>query len=704
MKKITLFLIAGFLINTVSRAQVTLPGTWAAVGAGTSFNTISMDLDFGDGVSDGALRVLSSSAGVGKGATYTFGGTMVDGITYTIDTNVGNFSINFVKFKVSLYDVTAAAELVTTAEFNLNNTANLSGAGINLAYTATAGTSGHVLQLKYIRTDTGETSRSFYIDNAKLNSTLINPAITTTIWDGSSWSNGTPIYGAASSTTAVIISGNYSENISFTASNLTIKNSAAVRLVGGKVMNLFGPITVESGSSLTLSSNSNLLQTNVANSGNVTVERSSNSLNYLDYTIWSSPVTNASQNLLDFSPLTLPTRFYTYNTNTNFYNAVASPSTTPFAKGAGYLIRMPDTDAAYPGPLTYSGSFTGVPNSGDVSVSLNYVDATHGYNMVGNPYPSPINAAAFLTANSANIESTLYFWRKTNGAGGSAYATYTAGGATTTTPTSAVPSGKIAVGQGFFVQAKSAITVPNFFTNAMRLQDIGTPFFKTKQVAANDQVWLNLTNAAGAFSQTLVSYIDGASQGADDFDGKYINDSPLALTSNINGGEYTIQGRPAFDATDVVTLNFKTDKVGDYTIAIDHTNGVFATGQDVYLIDNTTGTETNLKTDAYTFSAAKDENSARFSLKYQKTLNVNSLTFNENNLTVYSKNGVLYVHSGANTIQNIKVYDIQGRLLLEQNNVKSNTATVDNLAATNQALIVQVTSENNIVVSKKVLN
>jgi hypothetical protein len=201
-----------------------------------------------------------------------------------------------------------------------------------------------------------------------------------------------------------------------------------------------------------------------------------------------------------------------------------------------------------------------------------------------------------------------------------------------------------------------------------------------------------------------VNYADGATQGVDDYDSKYINDSAFALTSNINNIEYTIQGRPAFDASDVVALNFKTDKAGDYSIAIDHADGVFATGQDVYLVDSKTGTETNLKDGAYNFTAAAGVDNARFSLKYQKTLKVDAPAFNDNSVKVYKNNGTLYVNSRAKAINNVKVYDIQGRIIAQQNNVKANTATISNLKATHQVLIVKVTSEDNKVISKKVVN
>lgn len=65
----------------------------------------------------------------------------------------------------------------------------------------------------------------------------------------------------------------------------------------------------------------------------------------------------------------------------------------------------------------------------------------------------------------------------------------------------------------------------------------------------------------------------------------------IALTSNINNEEYTIQGRAIpCDAGDVVAINFKTDAAGNYNIAISHIDGLFSTGQDIYLVDSKTRT------------------------------------------------------------------------------------------------------------------
>ncbi len=475
---------------------------------------------------------------------------------------------------------------------------------------------------------------------------------------------------------------------------------------------------VANSGTMTLENNANLIQvgTTNTNTGNIIVKRNGSPLKRLDYTLWSSPVTNNALFLKDFSPATLDNRFYDFNTTFNTggvngaYSEIASPSTTNFTAGKGYLIRMPD-DADAVNPTAFPGEFTGVPNSGIVTVAL--VDggaAGLRYNLVGNPYPSPIRMQNFVFDNNTKIESTLYFWRKTNGTG-TAYCTWVAGPLVSDPGTFASngnaqtvdPLNIIQTGQGFFVEAKSGAT-SLLFRNSHRVANNTGQFFRTKQAEQPNKIWLNATNATGDFSQTAITYFAGATIDVDAFDGKYINDSPIALTSNINGLEYTIQGRPAFDVSDVVALNFKTDKAGDYTISIDHFEGVFATGQDVYLVDSKTGAETDLKASSYTFSAIAGMDNARFSLKYQKTLKVDAPAFNENTVSVYKYNGAIYINSGKIAINSIQVYDVQGRLIADRKNVKSSTATLENLKTNNQVLLVKISGEDNSVVTKKVLN
>lgn len=629
-----------------------------------------------------------------NGGTFSCENQAVGGITVGGSGSIaGTININSGTVKIN-----KAAGL----SMNTNGIINIDGGSLVMAGDQTTLVAGFITANKiklYGQALTDGKIISNTYDSSTTLTTVIAILAPNTSWDGTTWVNGTP-----DATKEAIIDGSYSTttNGAFTALKLTVNTGKSLTINTGTNITIQNKV-INNGT-LVVENNANLIQvlgTTNTNTGAITVNRNSNPLLRLDYTLWSSPV--AGQNLAAFSPLTSqsPSRFYTYDTANNLYSTIASPTTTSFANGTGYLIRMPNT-ADSTTPTAYAGQFTGVPNNGDISFTLS--TAGSGYNLVGNPYPSPITAATLVANNSTIISPTLYFWRKTNGLG-TAYCTYNTAGSifTTNNNTQSVdPAGIIQSGQGFFVQAIAPGSL--VFKNEQRSTNTTGQFFKTKQVAASSRIWLNAINATGDFSQMAVNYTEGATQGVDAFDGKYINDSPLALTSNINNDEYTIQGRPAFDASDVVPLNFKTNVAGDYTIAIDHADGLFATGQDVYLVDNTTGTETNLKTNAYTFTATTGTANSRFALKYQKTLKVDAPAFNENSVAVYKNNETLYVNSGVNNISNIKVFDIQGRLIVEQKNVNTNSSAIKNLKASQQVLIVKVTSQDNKVVNKKVVH
>ncbi|TRX27551.1 T9SS sorting signal type C domain-containing protein [Flavobacterium franklandianum] len=528
--------------------------------------------------------------------------------------------------------------------------------------------------------------------------TITTNCSSTTTWNGTTWSNGAP----TSSTTA-IIAGNYNVSTNISACTLTVNNNAVVSIPSGYNVTLNGAITVSSGS-FTLNNNANLIQTsNAANSGNIIVKRNSSALMRLDYTAWSSPVTNnTSLFLQSFSPATSSNRFYNYTTSTNLYTEITSPATTNFALGKGYLIRISNNHPTT--PTVWNGSFTGVPNNGIIPITMTNGGVGKRFNLVGNPYPSTISMTQFVADNNTKITGTLYFWRKTNGLTNPTYCTWVNGVFTSNGGAQVVnPNGIIQTGQGFFVEALNSATSVTF-NNGQRIANNANQFFKTK-VVERSTIWLNATNSIGNFSQMALSYVSEATQGVDDFDGKYYNDGAIALNSVLDNTDYVIQGRALpFDGTDEVPLSFKATNPGNYTIAIDHVEGLFSGSQDIILKDNETGTETNLKNGGYTFSAPTGATNSRFSLKYQKTLGTNTVVFDENSLVVFKKNGNINIKSNGTFIDNVKLYDIRGRLLFEKTKVNANETSIESLKYANQVLIVQITSNDNKVINKKVAN
>ncbi len=560
---------------------------------------------------------------------------------------------------------------------------------------------------------TGLTYFRAAIDNGSCGAVFTAPitvSTKTTVWDGQSWSDGSP-----NVITAAVIAGDYNIKEDIIACSLTVIDSNVTIPAGINVI-IDGALIVDN-ATFKLESNTNLVQkTDALNYGSITVERESSKLYRLDYTMWGSPVTG-TQTLKQFSPLTFSNRFYIYNTSTDLFNAIV-PTTNGFISGQGYLIRMADNHPDYYSaeiPATsWTGIFSGVPNNGSLSIPL---DARkNGYNMISNPYASIIDANQFLTDNETEIEGTLYFWRRRNAVpkgteGTSAYyATYTSAGGTgvgSASDTSVEPTGFIQVGQGFIV--KKATTAPQtgkvLFTNAMR-KNINKPdqFFRNANISGRSRIWLNVSNVAGEFGQTLVAYMPHGENGVDRADGKYMGDGSTALTSWLDDAEYIIQGRAPFHASDVVPLNFKSSTAGNYTITIDHVDGLFLGDQNIYLRDNDIGITHNLKIGAYNFATTAGNFNSRFMLVYENgTLVVDNPVFDSNSVVLYKKEGNLIVKSKGISLKEIEIFDLAGRLIKTVTNIRSNEVTIK-MNTVNQVLIVKITSTDGIVISKKIIN
>ena len=550
--------------------------------------------------------------------------------------------------------------------------------------------------------------------------------ITTTTWTGGlsgSWDNGTPDDGIKSA----VIASSYTSSGSLDACALTVNSGATVIISSGDTVTLSGALTANTGSFVTFNNNANLIQSGStnSNSGAIIIKRNSSPLYRLDYTLWSSPVAN--QKLKAYSPGTLDTRFYTYNTQTiispataaNIYVAVPSPSTTNFETAKGYLIRMPNNWPAYvsssnPG-TPWTGSFAGVPNNGDYSYTLENGGTGARFNLVGNPYPSPINAVNFVSnaTNAANTTGTLYFWRKTNNSANPSYSSWNEG-VGYVNPNGEAAEGNffssqvINTGQGFFVEASGSAT-SIVFDNSMRINNHDNQFFRSSPITTTaterNRIWLKAFNPTGLTTQTLLGYVTNATLSVDKaIDGREINDGDLVLSTLIGTVPYSIQGRPVpFDANDVVPLNFKVATAGDYTIAIDHVDGIFTSGsQSIYLKDNLTSTIHNLNTGAYSFTSNAGTFANRFEVIYALPLGTNNPIFTANNVIIYNHNNEFVVTTGNVIMSSVKVFDIRGRLIEEKNNINASQTTIKGGLA-NEVLLVQITSEDGVTVTKKVI-
>lgn len=786
------------IINEGSGANITISGTFITrdkdgfVGTNTSIPSITPTLNAGNTIEyglNGDQAVQGLTAPIYNNVTFsgsgikslisgnTVNGTITVSGTVVFDSsnfNFGSAGTNITMTGASTYKLAGSGTKPTSTgiyslgplssfEFSGTSATNirLSAPTINYANIIISGTnvsnSGTTVGIKF------QTGGKFIVKSGatfKINSTLgfsgaTNTAINTILNGGPTIileSSSTIEYEGASQTITpfspsysnLIVSGTgikttnaasitINNDLNVTAAQLTIDEDQTF-IVSNKVNNSGGILIIENNGSLVQ------VNDNIVNTGNITFKRTTPKIIRTDYTYWSSPV--AGYTLGEVSQnLTLSDKYYSYDSTIE--NWKQESSATVMNKGIGYIIRGPESPFWAP----FNALFIGVPNNG--SCSITGITTSKSY-LIGNPYPSALDADAFLIANAGVLDGTLYFWTHNTPIGsnvsnpgsgfyaysGDDYVSYNLTGGTGTSasalsdPNLAVlagsayvdkgnkPTSKIASGQGFFASSKNSLLSNTIeFNNAMRVGVNGitgnnSQFFKTKNTntktttVEKNRIWLNLTNTQGSFKQTLIGYITDATNEFDNlYDGISFDGNEFVDFYSVNHQKnLVIQGRSLpFDEDDEVPLGYKTTIEGTFTIAIDQTDGILS-NQAAFIEDHLTNTIFDLKSGDYTFKTDSGTFNDRFVLKFtNKTLGNKNIEIVENQIYISNKNNQIKINSTVDTIDTVTVYDLLGKLLFKKVKVNSNELKISNIISSQQTLLVKVSFQNGQSVTKKII-
>jgi hypothetical protein len=141
---------------------------------------------------------------------------------------------------------------------------------------------------------------------------------------------------------------------------------------------------------------------------------------------------------------------------------------------------------------------------------------------------------------------------------------------------------------------------------------------------------------------------------------------------------------------------------GTYKIAINTADGLFLGTQNVYLKDELLNIYHDLKLAPYSFTATTGVYNNRFKLVYKNTV-LSNVIFNENEIQIAKNNNIIDIVSGNETMENVKIFDIRGRLLVEKTNINSNSISIDMNNVEDQVLIVNIHTIEGIKVTRKIL-
>ena len=415
----------------------------------------------------------------------------------------------------------------------------------------------------------------------------------------------------------------------------------------GNVVN-HGTIRLENGASFYPADDAVLSGT-----GTYEVKRNGQSSN-LRINLWSSPVENAAISSV-FSGVD-PIDIQQYQAGGNSQSAWQQ-ATGLMQAGRGYT-------AAGAGQVT----FTGKVHHGQYLPMA--TTGPNGYYLLGNPYPAPLSADAFLAFNGPAglgiTGGTLYFWAQQQNATGNNfssgdYAIWAGGTGVAGTGSnngSAVPNGEIGVAQGFFVKGGS-LSLDIYFENNMRSQGRSGQFFRTSGPVG--RLWLNAIGQQQGFSQMALVFRNDASLDNDPvFDAPRWNLGELSLSTVLNQQPHAIQAIPWPNQQGSVPCELHSQVAQQLTLKIDSLSGLPA-DYELYLEDRATQRFYNLRSNNAQLQLAAGTQRNRFFLHFGYDLS-ESLPIRQGDMPfeAYAFNQQLYVNK-AEKGSVLRVFSVSGQ-------------------------------------------
>jgi PKD repeat protein len=584
--------ISGSGTKTISAANTTVNGALTISAGDLVFPASPRTLTLNGSISGaGTLTGNSASSQLIIGGSGAFG---------TINFTTGSNSIK--TFKVtrpsSTYTITLGTNLtVATTFFDTSGVLDLNGKTLTINGTATLPGAANTGKIKGSSTSnllfastisSGSLKMDQTSSSTKSLSSLLLNKLATTLTIG----NALNIVDSIVPRLGTIASGG---NVTLLADQTTVGHAGRIGVVGGS---LTGNIT---------SQVYHAPNTNNTDWRNLGVAGISNAT----FSAWNSqfPMTcptcpSTSVGGQAFSSIT------TYQESNETYPDITYSGTiTP---GVGFWVYL---GSSSPGTASspYLISVTGTAQTGNVTAALTASDpgSMNGYNLVANPYASPISFTK-LQANNA-IDNSWYTYSPAYGdnaayVGGISTPAYSHGG---TGIDATIPAG-----MGFFVHTNAATTLT--FIESLKTSGSNEVLLRENNSTQSQLTYFRMQVSNNTMmNEAVVRFDPNATTG---FDPNYdLPDLPpgtpgwLQISSSSLGKPYTVNGLPDLTQNYSIPVTITSATTGQYQFtAADLQN--MPSGACISLHDNYTGTDHDLRNGAFNLTITDTETVARFKL------------------------------------------------------------------------------------------
>jgi len=397
-------------------------------------------------------------------------------------------------------------------------------------------------------------------------------------------------------------------------------------------------------------------------------------------------------------------------------------TTSSYTPGLGYWAYLGN---AAPGANStpFNMSYTGPLAQGTFSLRTSFAGTggagISGYNLLANPYASPISWASVYAANSAVFfGNTAYFYGRGSGA--------TAVQDDGTTSGAGNMGVDIPAGQGFFVERIGGGTGNrNLFISESNKSTVNT--VNILRPSANGKTVVNEMNAfriklTGAYDwdDAVFKIVPNAELTYGKGDARKMFGLPATFggqagvyhrtsisSKDPNGFDIAINAFPASSSNITIPILTKVSISGTYTL---HAND-FDNYQSCILIkDKLSGVITDLKVKDYVFQISDTTSTPRFELIVCASGNSGPLSvsdfFASSNLSINQDADGVIVRSNFkdNTKSIISVYNIVGQKIIDDVEIEGTQTTHLNLDTKNQVVLIKVVNDKESLTKKIMLH
>lgn len=490
--------------------------------------------------------------------------------------------------------------------------------------------------------------------------------IDTTFWNGNGnwseaqyWSNGLPQYW----NNAVIESGHITIDEAFEVNDLIVNPLADMTVSEQGALSINGNLILYSDET---GSASFIDQRTGATNINARIERYFSSSQWHQFSSSTNDATASSFNFGNSSE----TQIVAYDENTNSWNTIDS-ETYPLEPGQGFAMYIESANSSE--TATYSGRL----NKGNQTVGLDYSGADHGWNLIGNPFPSAIDwnqgdwNCSLTTFVVYVYDHGNYLARNVFGHG-------------------TLESGIIPAGQGFFMQASAAgasVVIPEnarVHNNQTLYKETGS-FNDAMMISVEingkkDKTWLG-------FDANASDYYDN-SWDAERFDGEA--DMPKLYTT-LGESKMSINMMDELTGSRSVPLYFEAAENGTYQLNFSLIESFV--NDTIFLVDLLTNTEQDIRLNpVYSFNAVSGDDPMRFKLEFNSDLVGLSEATQQNQPVISVNTSGLRINwpNKTEAFSSIRITDLSGRILGQYQSNHSSTLEIETSDWAQQFILLQI--------------